>query len=126
MKRFNKILVVAFFACSMLLSLAMATSVAAVDDNGLSAAAPPALQASGTGEKIPTKIGAIIGNVLAFVGVLFFALVIYGGLLWMTAGGNEQQVGKAKTLIIDATIGLIIVLSAYAITSYLGTTLTTS
>ena len=39
--------------------------------------------------------------------------------MWMTAAGNEAQVAKARTLIVAAIIGLLIVLSAYAITSYL-------
>ena len=69
-------------------------------------------------------IGSLIGTILAFVGVLFFILVIYGGLLWMTARGNEQQIEKAKNLIGSAIVGLIIVLSAYAITAFIGRTLT--
>ncbi len=68
--------------------------------------------------------GKLIGAVLAFIGVLFFGLMIYGGILWMTARGNEEQVTKAKDLITAAVIGLIIVLSAYAITSFIGSTLT--
>jgi hypothetical protein len=47
--------------------------------------------------------------------------MIYAGILWMTAQGNEQQVSKAKNLLINATIGLIITLAAYAITSFIGT-----
>ena len=73
---------------------------------------------------VPTAIGKIVGAGLAFIGVLFFGLVIYGGLLWMTARGNEQQVEKAKDLIVAAIIGLVIVLAAYAITSYIGGSLT--
>jgi len=72
---------------------------------------------------LATKAGEVIGMILSFVGVIFLALVIYGGITWMTAGGNDQKVEKAKTIIIDATIGLIIVLSAYAITSFIGTQL---
>lgn len=66
------------------------------------------------------KIGDIIGLVLSFVGVLFLILIIYGGISWMTASGNDQKVEKAKTIIINATIGLLVVLSAYAITSFIG------
>lgn len=69
---------------------------------------------------IPVIIGDIIGAVLAFIGVLFLILTIYGGITWMTAQGNEQQVEKAKQIIIAAVIGLIIVLSAYAITAFVG------
>jgi len=73
---------------------------------------------------IPPKIGKIVGAVLAFVGIIFFVLIIYGGFMWMTAGGDEQKVTKAKDLITQAVIGLIIVLAAYAITAFIGTVLT--
>jgi hypothetical protein len=71
----------------------------------------------------PTKIGQIIGVLLSFVGTIFFILIIYGGFLWMTARGNEQDVTKAKDLITSAIIGLVIVLAAYVITTYIGTML---
>jgi len=77
------------------------------------------------GNGIPIIIGKVVGALLAFVGVLFFILMIYGGFLWMTARGNEQEVTKAKDLIVSATIGLIIVLASYAITAYIGNALTT-
>jgi len=70
---------------------------------------------------LQNKTGQVIGIVLSFVGVLFFILMIYAGILWMTAQGNEQQVKKARDLLINAIIGLIIVLAAYAITSFIGT-----
>jgi len=70
---------------------------------------------------IQSKVGQVISIILSFVGVLFFILMIYAGILWMTAQGNEQQVAKAKDLLINATIGLIITLAAYAITSFIGT-----
>jgi hypothetical protein len=69
-------------------------------------------------------VGRIIGAVLSLLGVIFFLLVIYGGLRWMIAQGNEGEVEKAKEILIAATIGLIIVLSAYAITSFIGNQLT--
>ncbi len=70
-----------------------------------------------------SKIGSIIGVVLSFVGVIFLILMIYAGLVWMTAQGNQEQVNKAKDLMINAIIGLIIVLAAYAITAFIGTRL---
>ena len=73
---------------------------------------------------IPAKIGTLVGSLLAFVGIIFFLLMIYGGLLWMTARGNDQKVQKAKELIESAIVGLIIVLAAYAITAYIGGALT--
>ena len=65
-------------------------------------------------------IGKIVGAALSFLGVVFFVLIIYGGYMWMFSMGNEQTAAKAKEIIIAAVIGLVIVLMAYAITSYLG------
>ena len=73
---------------------------------------------------LSSRLGVLIGAILSFIGVLFLVLIIYGGILWMTATGNEQQVTKAKSLIVQAVIGLIIVLAAYAITAFIGEQLT--
>ena len=68
---------------------------------------------------LSTKAGQVIGLVLSFVGVLFLGLMIYAGIRWMTAQGNDQTVAEAKNLIINAVIGIIIVFAAYAITVFL-------
>ncbi len=64
----------------------------------------------------------IIQWVLSFVGVLFLVLMIWGGFTWMTAAGNEESIKKARKMVSSAVVGLLIVLSAYAITVYVGTT----
>lgn len=56
----------------------------------------------------------IIKTALSFIGVIFLLLAIYGGYMWMMARGNEQEVEKARNIIISAIIGLIIVVAAYA------------
>lgn len=73
-----------------------------------------------SGSFIQTRTGQIIGFVLSFVGVLFLVLMIYAGLTWMIAGGNDQKIDKAKSLLTNAVIGLIIVFAAYAITAFVG------
>lgn len=65
-----------------------------------------------------TAAGRIIGVILSFVGILFLALMIYAGITWMLAGGNEQTISKSKDLLVNAVIGLIIVFAAYAITIF--------
>jgi len=52
------------------------------------------------------------------LGIIFIILMIYAGYNWMTAQGEEEKVTKAKTTIQRAIIGLIIVVSAYAITAF--------
>ncbi|MCF7794854.1 pilin [Patescibacteria group bacterium] len=75
---------------------------------------------------LATKTGSIIGTALSFLGVIFLLLTIAGGIMWMTAGGNTEQVAKAKKLITSAIIGLVIVFAAYALTSFIGDMLTGS
>jgi cytochrome bd-type quinol oxidase subunit 2 len=56
----------------------------------------------------------IINIVLSILGLIFIGLIIYGGLTWMLAEGNEQKLEKAKQIILASIIGLIVVLAAYA------------
>lgn len=60
----------------------------------------------------------ILNIILSFVGVVMLILIAYGGFLWMTAGGNESQVEKAQKIIVAAIIGLLIVVSAYAVSYF--------
>lgn len=63
-------------------------------------------------------IGTVINVFLGLLGVIFLILIIYAGYRWMTAGGNDEQVNSAKRILINATIGLVITLSAYAIATF--------
>lgn len=82
------------------------------------------VNADGASGFLSSRLGILVGAILSFIGVIFMVLIIYGGILWMTAMGNEQKVEKAKNLIIQSIIGLIIILSAYTITSFIGRQLT--
>jgi len=72
---------------------------------------------------LSTQVGKIIGVVLSLVGVLFLILMLYAGIMWMVSRGNEQEVTKAKDLLTNAIIGIIIVFAAYALTAFIGTAL---
>lgn len=67
---------------------------------------------------LKATIGSLINVALQFLGVVTVVIILYGGFKWMTAGGNEEKVGEAKRLIIAGIIGLAIILSAYAISSF--------
>lgn len=70
---------------------------------------PPSLQ---------NTLATFVRGALSLLGLIFVSLIIYAGFLWMTAGGDDKQVGKAKDTIQQAAIGLAITLSAYAITNF--------
>lgn len=63
-------------------------------------------------------VSSIINTFLSVLGVVFMALMIYGGYLWMTAMGDQSKTSKAKDLITGAVIGIIIVAAAYAISYF--------
>lgn len=63
-------------------------------------------------------IANVISIVLGVLGVVFLVMMIYFGARWMTAGGDTKAVQTAKDGIFSLVIGLIIILSAYAITSF--------
>jgi len=67
---------------------------------------------------ILTTIGLIINAALSILGVIFLVLIVYGGYVWMTAGGDESKVEKAKSTFGRAIIGLLIVICAYAIADF--------
>lgn len=60
----------------------------------------------------------IVNVFLSLLGIITVGIIAYGGFLWMTAGGNEDQVSKAKKFILNGVIGLAIVLSSWAITRF--------
>lgn len=68
---------------------------------------------------LSTIIGRIINIVLSVLGIVLVILIIYGGITWMNAGGNQEQVKKAKTILMNAGIGLLITVSAWAIASFI-------
>lgn len=70
------------------------------------------------GTTIFTVISTIINVALGLLGMIFLVLTIYAGFMWMTAGGDEGKVETAKHTLTRAVIGLVIVLSSYAIANF--------
>ncbi len=64
-------------------------------------------------------VGEIIKYALGFVGTIFLVLIIYGGFLWMTAAGNDQQIEKARKILTSSTVGLLIVILAYGLSLFI-------
>lgn len=83
---------------------------------GMNAAASPAGL-----DKSPDLL-TIIGNVIRFaltlVGVIFFGYFLYAGFLYLTSAGSKDAVSKAKEIMKTTSIGLVIVVLAYAISNF--------
>lgn len=61
------------------------------------------------------QITTILQYILGFLALVAVIMIIYGGIIWLTAAGNEERVGSAKKVISAAIIGLVIILLAWAI-----------
>ncbi|MBU0597895.1 pilin [Patescibacteria group bacterium] len=60
---------------------------------------------------------------LGFLGLVAVVLILYGGITWMTSAGNEEKVKKAKDILKMAVIGMIVVLLAWALVTFVFTTI---
>jgi hypothetical protein len=124
MKLFRKISAVSTSVGLLLLPI---VSKAAPLDTTLGLSAGNVGSATGLGTRdIRQTIGSIINVALSLLGIIVLVIIIYGGFLWMTAGGNDEKVGQAKQWIFGGIIGLVIILSAYAIASFVISNLVTA
>ena len=71
-------------------------------------------------------IASIIRVVLSLLGIVAVVIILMGGFKWMTAGGNDEEVKKARKLITNGIIGLAIILMAFAISKFVIDSLTTA
>lgn len=75
------------------------------------------------GQDAPAHPAAIAANIiriiLGLLGIVFVILVIYGGFLYMSSAGEGEKVKKAKNVIVYAAIGVVIIVLAYAITTFI-------
>jgi hypothetical protein len=68
-------------------------------------------------------IAIIIGNIvrilIAISGSLAIILLMIASIYYITAMGNPSQVKKAKEIIINTCIGLVLIVMSYAIVTYI-------
>lgn len=77
-------------------------------------------EGTGLGNEDPRVVAAnIIRIALGFLGVIALSLILFAGWMYMTAKGEAEKIEKAKNLLKGAVIGLIIILSAFAIVSFI-------
>ncbi|MBI2051084.1 MAG: hypothetical protein HYT31_04795 [Parcubacteria group bacterium] len=117
-------------ATSMLVLLAVA--IAAPSSTGAQVADPRAADQQyglgsassftnvGLGKEDDLKgtLATVINIALGFLGIIAVIIVMFGGFKWMTAAGNEEQVGEARKLIVGGVVGLLVIFMAWAIASF--------
>lgn len=108
----------ALFASSAVSFLALAPQVLAIDnDLNPCKGSNSVLNAACAGQKL--SLGQVIGFVvtIAFIIAVLIALffLIWGGIKWITSGGDKGGVESARNQIVAAVIGLVIVFLAFFI-----------
>lgn len=66
-------------------------------------------------------ITTIINTMLFIVGLLAVIMIIYAGIRFVTAHGDEKQVESARQTIIYSVVGLIVAILAYALVNWVFT-----
>ncbi len=88
-------------------------------DIGLSVQGQSLGAASGLGSNdVRTTAVQIINVVLGLLGIICVSLIVYAGYMWMTSGGSEDKIESAQKTIKACVLGLLIILSAWSITTY--------
>jgi len=85
--------------------------VGAVDKSGLALS-------GGQDTDLRQTIGRLINVVLGFLGIIAVIIVLIGGFKYMLSGGSEDKTAEARKMIVAGVIGLAIILSAWAITTF--------
>lgn len=110
---FRLILFIIFFTTIFLVGNSV--SAEAGDLTGLSYA-----EGTGLGNADPIiVIAKIIRIFLELLGIVALVLILYAGFIWMTSAGSEEKITKAKDILKSATIGLLIIFSAFAVVSFI-------
>ncbi|HLD18111.1 MAG TPA: hypothetical protein VJB99_03505, partial [Patescibacteria group bacterium] len=67
---------------------------------------------------LPLVIASIIRAFLGILGLVAVLFVLYGGWLWMLSHGEEGKIKKAKAVLTNALIGMVILFSSFAISQF--------
>lgn len=79
---------------------------------------PNSLICKDSGESIENVIGTIVNTLLFILGAISVVMIIIGGIMYTTSGGDSGAVSKAKNTILYAVIGLVVAFLAYAIVNW--------
>lgn len=68
-----------------------------------------------TGLTLPSIITGFIRLTLVIAAIVFFFILVIGGIRWIASGGDKAQTEGARSQITAALVGLVIVFAAWAI-----------
>ena len=66
-----------------------------------------------TAKQLNQLVGTIVQTLLGLTGVVFMIIIVAAGDLWLTSGGNEEKITKARGMIFNGVVGIALVFAAY-------------
>lgn len=69
-------------------------------------------------ENIPELAGDMIRGLLGVTGAIALFMLVWGGIVWMTSGGNSNRVEQGKNTIVWSILGLLIIFMSYIILNF--------
>lgn len=114
---FQSIFILTVLVCTGIFFAHPILAASPVDQNAFASFASNA--GFSTGPSITIIIARLIRTVISLLGIIAVVIVLYGGFMYMTAGGNEERVKKAKNAIKNGLIGLVIVLMSFTIAQFI-------
>ncbi len=101
------------------IALSVGGAVTALQASALSAYAQinkvPISAGSGYFNDMGTLINSLLRIVMVIAALLVFVYLIWGGIEWITSGGDKTKTEGARNKITSAIIGLIVLAASYAI-----------
>ncbi len=63
-------------------------------------------------------VGRIINIAMLALGTIALLIVLWGGFIWLTSNGESDKIDRAKQVLKNGVVGLVIILSAWGIATF--------
>jgi len=77
-------------------------------------------------QDVKVTIENVIRIIIGFLGILVVLAILFGGFKMMISRGDADEMGKGRQIVVAGAIGLLIVLAAYAISTFVVNSLQTA
>ncbi len=84
-------------------------------EGGPMSASSPTASSNPPATRFEELIGSVFSYAIDIVGIAVFIMILFAGFLWLTSAANPGNISRAKSMIFNAILGAILLLSAYVI-----------
>jgi len=120
MKKITTIKLSVLFCLVFILSIFYRGTALAVDDYNSGTILPACIETGNCSLCEIVKAFANLGDfMLGLIGSIAFLLLLYGGYVWLTSGGNKEKIQKGRNVMVSTIIGLLFFMGAWQIVNFI-------